>query len=103
MNIELSSLDDVAQLLETLDSQDRTMRTKSCGGTRSARGARGSKQAHADMQRRTSGNRRRCRCGVCYSCSENARWERIYNEKFADPAYYSGMRAPSMVSPLGSL
>jgi hypothetical protein len=33
---------------------------------------------------------RRCRCGECFSCKENARWERIFAEKFADPQYYTG-------------
>ena len=33
---------------------------------------------------------RRCRCGVCKGCLDNARWERIFAEKFADPTYYSG-------------
>ena len=32
---------------------------------------------------------RRCRCGNCASCKEDARWERIFLEKFADPEYYS--------------
>lgn len=31
----------------------------------------------------------RCDCGTCKRCIENARWERIFNEKFADPDYYS--------------
>lgn len=31
----------------------------------------------------------RCTCGVCRKCQENARWERIFAEKFADPDYYS--------------
>jgi len=31
---------------------------------------------------------RRCRCGACPLCLENARWERIFAEKFADPKYY---------------
>lgn len=43
----------------------------------------------------------RCRCGVCATCVENARWERIFQEKFADPGYY-GFRAPSPVSSLSS-
>jgi hypothetical protein len=30
----------------------------------------------------------RCHCGQCSCCKENARWERIFNEKFADPEYY---------------
>src|ERR1035438_4250176 len=32
---------------------------------------------------------RRCSCGVCRGCIENARWERIFREKFADPNYYN--------------
>ena len=32
--------------------------------------------------------RRRCHCGACYTCQENARWDKIFNEKFADPNYY---------------
>jgi len=31
---------------------------------------------------------RRCHCGVCGECVENARWERVFQEKFADPDYY---------------
>lgn len=33
--------------------------------------------------------RRRCRCGTCRICLDNLRWERIYQEKFADPNYNS--------------
>ena len=33
---------------------------------------------------------RRCQCGKCPLCRENARWDRIFLEKFADPSYYSG-------------
>src|SRR5262245_28380519 len=33
-------------------------------------------------------NRQRCRCGSCSECAEDARWERIFNEKFAWPEYY---------------
>ncbi len=29
-----------------------------------------------------------CACGNCRECVENARWERVFNEKFADPDYY---------------
>ena len=32
---------------------------------------------------------RRCRCGECPQCMENARWDRIFNEKFADSEYYA--------------
>lgn len=31
----------------------------------------------------------RCTCGSCRICRDNARWERIFQEKFADPHYYS--------------
>jgi len=31
---------------------------------------------------------RNCACGSCRRCVENARWERIFNEKFADRGYY---------------
>lgn len=33
--------------------------------------------------------RQRCLCGACATCMENARWERIFLEKFADPSYYA--------------
>ncbi len=31
---------------------------------------------------------KRCHCGSCPRCQEEARWERIFNERFADPDYY---------------
>jgi hypothetical protein len=31
---------------------------------------------------------KRCHCGACPRCMEEARWERIFNERFADPDYY---------------
>jgi hypothetical protein len=31
--------------------------------------------------------RKTCECGACASCTENARWERIFQTKFADPNY----------------
>jgi len=33
-----------------------------------------------------------CRCGRCKACLDNARWDRVFNEKFADDTYYIGMR-----------
>jgi hypothetical protein len=30
-----------------------------------------------------------CQCGHCKWCLDNARWDRIFNEKFADPTYYA--------------
>jgi hypothetical protein len=41
----------------------------------------------------TQANRTRltgpCHCGTCQRCTDNARWDRIYDEKFADPDYYN--------------
>jgi len=36
---------------------------------------------------------KRCRCGTCPRCQEEARWERIFNERFADPDYYKSRPA----------
>jgi len=33
--------------------------------------------------------KQRCRCGNCTTCQDAARWERVFQEKFADPDYYS--------------
>ncbi len=34
-------------------------------------------------------NRHRiCTCGSCFACLDNAKWERIFREKFEDPSYY---------------
>jgi len=38
--------------------------------------------------RRAPRKSNQCNCGVCAACVENARWDRIFNEKFADPEYY---------------
>jgi len=32
-----------------------------------------------------------CACGGCARCQDNARWNRIFDEKFADPSYYGGI------------
>jgi hypothetical protein len=44
----------------------------------------------------------RCRCGVCHTCTEEARWEKVFREKFADPTYY-GDRPPRFSSPLSEM
>jgi len=46
--------------------------------------------------------RKHCRCGVCRQCVDNARWDRIFAEKFADPTYYSHL-TPRTTSPLASI
>ena len=33
-----------------------------------------------------------CECGQCRTCVDNARWERIFQEKFATPEYYHEIR-----------
>jgi hypothetical protein len=32
---------------------------------------------------------RRCTCGKCRTCLDNAHWELIFQKKFADPYYYT--------------
>ncbi len=38
------------------------------------------------------GRRVRCTCGGCAQCLDNAKWDRIFNEKFADPTYYGALQ-----------
>jgi hypothetical protein len=35
------------------------------------------------------GRKMRCKCGQCIRCLDDARWERIFADKFADPNYYT--------------
>lgn len=42
---------------------------------------------------------KRCTCGTCEACVDEARWERIYRERFADPDYYQP-RGPRIRSTL---
>src|SRR5581483_7429786 len=44
----------------------------------------------------------RCQCGQCRNCAENARWERIFQEKFASSDYYSSEIRIRYSSPLAS-
>jgi len=50
--------------------------------------------------RRASG---RCSCGQCRNCQENARWERIFQEKFANSDYYHHDIRARYASPLSSV
>lgn len=53
---------------------------------------------------------RHCECGHCATCVENARWDAIFNAKFADPTYYnpkpihfgSSLEWLARLSPLGA-
>jgi hypothetical protein len=58
----------------------------------------GSRLEHRAAERR----RPRCHCGQCRQCLDDARWERIFAEKFADPNYYT-RRHVRCSSPLESL
>ncbi|SPE30040.1 hypothetical protein SBA6_120003 [Candidatus Sulfopaludibacter sp. SbA6] len=47
-------------------------------------------------------SRGRCRCGQCARSLDNERWERIFEQNFADPDYYE-FRLVRHASPLGAL
>jgi len=47
-------------------------------------------------------NPQACDCGQCGRCLENARWERIYQQRFLDPEYYAKTRI-RLSSPLADL
>ncbi len=57
-------------------------------------------QARPVKPRRTTG---RCHCGQCRNCQENARWERIFQEKFANSDYYHHDIRVRYASPLSSV
>ena len=63
---------------------------------------RGSGMDYAQPGRRAERRRVRCRCGQCRQCLDDARWNRIFAEKFADPEYYT-RRQVRCASPLESL
>jgi hypothetical protein len=71
-NVELA---DTAMLAQLLD------RAVSAGTSRTHRAERRSGERRAQ--------RRRCTCGKCRVCLDNARWEMVFQQKFADPYYYS--------------
>jgi hypothetical protein len=79
MDLDLSTRDDIAALLHTLDTP-----LKRGGRTRSALKA---EQAREQLRRRAGvpKSRERCRCGSCPSCQEDARWDRIFTEKVRGP------------------
>ena len=57
-------------------------------------------EARPAKSRRASG---RCHCGQCRNCQENARWERIFQEKFANSDYYHHDIRVRYASPLSSV
>jgi hypothetical protein len=42
-----------------------------------------------DRAKKRTNPQANCRCQSCATCIDNARWERIFTEKFADPYYYT--------------
>ena len=64
-------------------------------GVRQSRGAR-------NAARPARRDRMRCSCGRCRQCQDDARWNRIFAEKFADPTYYT-RRIIHTASPLTSI
>jgi len=55
------------------------------GDTTEVQQSRGARYAARPARRQ----RMRCSCGHCRQCQDDARWNRIFAEKFADPAYYT--------------
>jgi hypothetical protein len=51
-------------------------------------------RSNAIPEIRPASRPRQCQCGRCPACLDNARWERIFKQKFADPDYYSYSRIP---------
>jgi hypothetical protein len=95
MDLHLGTRDDIAALLQIFEPVPKR------GGRASH--SRKAAQAREQVERGIGPKlRNRCRCGSCRSCQENARWERIYNEKFADPMYYTP-RVPSLGSTLATV
>ena len=91
MPSHLNSRDEIAALVQELMHAEPGCRPLQ------TRGARSYVQV-----RRAGSPEPRCKCGSCHACVENGRWDRIFNEKFADPEYYSE-RVPKMGSTLSSL
>jgi hypothetical protein len=77
--METASAELIAEVLKTLSARESHHRR--------LRGHAGPDEAEL---RGPAGRRRNCNCGYCRQCQENARWERIYSERFADPQYYTG-------------
>jgi hypothetical protein len=62
------------------------------------------RQCSPSVSRSSRRSRRNiCRCGHCQQCLDNARWERIFAEKFADPTYYTSGLVIRTASPLTSI
>jgi len=78
--MELSSPEVIAQLLASQNAPEP--------GRRPSRSQIPESEKLQAAPKRPARSAGRCRCGHCRACIDNARWERIFNEKFADPYYY---------------
>lgn len=86
--MELSSPDSIRALIAAFGNP--TLAARCQGAPNVARAA-------------SRGRRIRCTCGHCRQCLDNARWERIFVEKFADPNYYTIGVVVRIASPLTSI
>jgi hypothetical protein len=55
-----------------------------------------------NRSKKNGNSRQECGCSQCAACIDNARWERIFREKFADPCYYDRKQSRNS-SPLTDL
>jgi len=69
-------------LVEITDSMVAALISSS--GT-AGRGIRRNPSRGADIRLNRPGT---CHCGSCRTCVDNAKWERVFSEKFEDPDYY---------------
>jgi len=85
-----------SDFLQVAFPAEQPRRTSACAGGAAIPGAPKTfnrLSVPVETEGRRSGVRQRqyCQCGQCKWCLDNARWERIFNEKFLDPTYYAGL------------
>ena len=81
---------------DTLASMERS-RKRAARKNASAPARRGADVSASSDQGKTRpiGMKVRCiggKCGTCWTCLGNAKWEKVFNEKFADPGYYKAVQ-----------
>jgi hypothetical protein len=92
--MELSSPELIQALMAVRREFNQQRRRVRLGGVllrqRMAEPRRNRPKPFETADRATNAHRKYCRCSQCPQCLEDARWERIFAEKFADPNYYTG-------------
>jgi len=78
---------------EMIGALERSAPPKQCGGSHRPSGRTERTPASTVLRVRSEDSREarvrpRCTCGACPACQDEARWERIFQAKFADPDYY---------------